>query len=87
MVLALSLGTASATDALKPAGEIFASLFGSSPAQQDAADRMSSAVGVSSSADGYTITVDAVIGDEYTCYVVYRITAEDGTPMLRKKLI
>lgn len=81
VVLALSLGTASATDALKPAGEIFAGLFGSSPTQQDAADRMSSAVGVSSTADGYTITVDAVIGDEYTCYVVYRITAEDGTPL------
>lgn len=80
-ILVLSLGTAGATGALKPAGEVFAQLFGSSPAQQEAADRMSSAVGVSSTADGYTITVDAVIGDENTCAIVYSITAEDGTPL------
>ena len=60
--LVLSLGTAGATGALAPAGEFFSHLLGGTAAQRDAADRMSSAVGVSATADGYTITVDGGAG-------------------------
>lgn len=38
-------------------------------------------VGVSASADGYTMTVDAIIGDRYNVAVVYTLTREDGQPI------
>ena len=79
--LVLSLGTAGATGALAPAGEFFAHLLGGSSAQQAAADRMSSAVGVSATADGYTITVDGVLGDAFNCLVHYTLSTQDGTPL------
>lgn len=79
--LVLSLGTAGATGALRPAGEFFAHLLGGSSAQQAAADRMSSAVGVSATADGYTITVDGVMGDEANCLIRYTLSSQDGTPL------
>ena len=50
-------------------------------AQQAAADRMSSAVGVSATADGYTITVDGVLGDAFNCLVHYTLSTQDGTPL------
>ena len=79
--LVLSLGTAGATGALRPAGAFFAHLLGGSSAQQAAADRMSSAVGVSATADGYTITVDGVMGDEVNCLIRYTLSSQDGTPL------
>ncbi len=79
--LVLSLGTAGATGALAPAGEFFSHLLGGTAAQRDASDRMSSAVGVSATADGYTITVDGVLGDEFNCLVHYTLSTQDGTPL------
>lgn len=79
--LVLSLGTAGATGALEPAGEFFAHLLGGTAAQQAAADRMSSAVGVSATADGYTLTVDGVMGDEANCLIRYTLSSQDGTPL------
>ncbi len=77
--LVLSLGTAGATGRAARRG-ILRPPVGGSSAQQAAADRMSSAVGVSATADGYTITVDGD-GDEANCLIRYTLSSQDGTPL------
>lgn len=81
VVLLLSLGTAGATGALKSVGEVFAGLFGASPTQTEILNEMGHPVGVSATADGLTISVDAIIGDQACYAIVYSITPEDGTPL------
>lgn len=81
VVLLLSLGTAGATGALKSVGEVFAGLFGASPTQTEILNEMGHPVGVSATADGLTISVDAIIGDKFNYAIVYSITPEDGVPL------
>ncbi len=57
----------------------FAPLFGF--AQADIVDSIGRPIGVSVSADGYTLTADAVIGDQYNVAVVYTLRREDGQPI------
>lgn len=80
-VLLLSLGTAGATGALKSVGEVFAGMFGASPTQTKILNEMGHPVGVSATADGLTISVDAIIGDAACYAIVYSITPEDGVSL------
>lgn len=58
---------------------LLAPLFGI--AQTEIVDDIGIPVGVSASADGYTLTADAVIGDRYNVAVVYTLTRDDGQPI------
>lgn len=79
--LILSLGTAGATGALQSVKDVFAGLFGSSPGQTRILEEMSRSVGASATADGLTITVDAILGDKANCVIVYSITPEEGVAL------
>lgn len=58
---------------------LLAPVFGG--ARTEIVDGIGVPVGVSASADGYTMTVDAIIGDRYNVAVVYTLTREDGQPI------
>ena len=58
---------------------LLAPVFGG--ARTEIVDGIGVPVGVSASADGYTVTVDAIIGDRYNVAVVYTLTREDGQPI------
>ena len=79
--LLLSLGTAGATGALKSVSEAFAGWLGASPDQTQLLEGMGHSIGVSDTADGLTISVDAIIGDESNYVIVYSITPEEGTTL------
>ncbi len=64
---------------------LLAPLFGM--AQTELVDNIGVPVGVSSSADGYTITADVVIGDRYNIAVVYTLSSEDGQPLPENLMI
>ena len=78
--LLMTMGVGAAVT-LTPAGEVFASIFGDSPAQTEILDRMGVPIGASDTADGVTITADAIIGDTYSYAVVYSIARDDGQPL------
>ena len=81
--LALALtATAGATGVLKSAAEVFAPLFGGSPAQTEIIDQIGYPVGASDTDNGVTITADAVMGDAYNAVIVYTISRDDGTRLL-----
>lgn len=73
--------TAGATGVLPSARDVFSSLFGGDPAQTEIIDQIGHPIGASHTADGFTITADAIIGDAYNYIVIYSIQREDGTPM------
>ena len=81
--LLMTMGVGAAVT-LTPAGEVFASIFGNSPAQTEIMDRMGVPIGASDTADGVTITADAIIGDTYSYSVVYSIARDDGQPLRRR---
>lgn len=76
----LCLGAA-ATGALKPAGQVFAGIFGASPAQTEIIDRIGYPLDASATVDGVTVRADAIIGDTYSYAIVYSIFREDGQPI------
>ena len=78
--LLMTMGVGAAVT-LTPAGEVFASIFGDSPAQTEILDRMGVPIGASDTADGVTIAADAIIGDTYSYAVVYSIARDDGQPL------
>ena len=78
--LLMTMGVGAAVT-LTPAGEVFASVFGGAPAQTEIMDRMGVPIGASDTADGVTITADAIIGDTYSYAVVYSIARDDGRPL------
>ena len=59
---------------------LLAPLFGGT--RTEIVDHIGSPIGASVSADGYTITADAIIGDRYNLAVVYTLTRDDGQPLL-----
>ncbi len=73
--------TAGATGVLPSAREAFSSIFGSDPAQTEIIDQIGHPIGASDTAEGFTITADAIIGDACNCIIIYSIQREDGTPM------
>ena len=78
--LLMTMGVGAAVT-LTPAGEVFASVFGNSPAQTEIVDRMGVPIGASDTSGGVTITADAIIGDTYSYAVVYSIARDDGQPL------
>ena len=58
---------------------LLAPLFGC--AQTEIVDRIGIPVGASCTADGYTLTAEAIIGDRYNFAVVYSLVREDGQPI------
>ncbi len=63
---------------------LLAPLFGM--AQTKIVDSIGVPVGVSATSGGYTLTVDAIIGDRYNYAVVYTMTRDDGQPMPEGRL-
>lgn len=80
LVLALGVG-ASAAGVLKAPAEVFSDLFGGRPAQTEIVDRIGRPIDASATADGITITADAILGDRHSYAIVYSIARADGTPL------
>ena len=78
--LLMTMGVGAAVT-LTPVGEVFASVFGGTPAQTELMDQMGMPIGASDTSGGVTITADAIIGDTYSYAVVYSIAREDGQPL------
>lgn len=55
---------------------LLAPLFGG--AQTEIVDKIGVPIGASTSVNGYTLTVDAIIGDRYSVMIAYTLTREDG---------
>ena len=79
--LVLSVGVAGATGVLEDVGKSFSAIFGPS-AQTEVIDQIGYPVGASATANGITITADAIVGDTYSYAVVYTIQREDGEALV-----
>jgi len=73
---------AGASGGLKTAAEALSALFGGTPAQTEVVDRIGRPLGASDSADGITISADAIIGDKYNICIIYSIRRDDGEPFV-----
>lgn len=58
---------------------LLAPLFGG--AQTEIVDEIGVPIGASTSVNGYTLTVDAIIGDRYSVMIAYTLTRDDGQPI------
>ena len=85
--LVLSLGVAGAAGALGSAGDAFAGLFGGGAAETEVIDQIGYPIGASATADGVTITADAIVGDAHSYAIVYSIRREDGAPLADPELL
>lgn len=84
--LVLSVGVAGATGVLGEVGERFSALFG--PATQtEIIDRIGYPIDASVTADGITITADAIVGDTYSYAIVYSISRADGQPLVNQETL
>ena len=75
----LLMGTAAAELDNGGVSNLLAPVFGG--AQTELIDAIGYPIGASCSADGYTVTADAVAGDRYNMYIAYTITRDDGQPL------
>ena len=73
-------GAAYAASPYVTVGDAFDALFNGAPAKTEVADSIGRPIGATASADGVTITADAIIGDANTLSIVYSVTFEDGIP-------
>ena len=73
LVLSMAL-TAEATNGA--VSNLLAPLFGG--AQTEIVDKIGVPVGASTSVNGYTLTVDAIIGDRYSVMIAYTLSRDDG---------
>jgi hypothetical protein len=76
LILSMAL-TAEATNGT--VSNLLAPLFGG--AQTEIVDTIGVPVGASTSVNGYTLTVDAIIGDRYSVMIAYTLTRDDGKPI------
>lgn len=58
---------------------LLAPLFGG--AQTEIVDEIGVPIGASTSVNGYTLTVDAIIGDRYSVMIAYTLSRDDGQPI------
>lgn len=58
---------------------LLAPLFGG--AQTEIVDKIGVPIGASTSVNGYTLTVDAIIGDRYSVMIAYTLSRDDGQPI------
>lgn len=73
LVLSMAL-TAEATNGT--VSNLLAPLFGG--AQTEIVDEIGVPIGASATANGYTLTLDAIIGDRYSVMVAYTLSRDDG---------
>lgn len=73
LVLSMAL-TAEATNGT--VSNLLAPLFGG--AQTEIVDKIGVPIGASASVNGYTLTMDAIIGDRYSVMVAYTLSRDDG---------
>ena len=73
LILSVAL-TAEATNGT--VSNLLAPLFGG--AQTEIVDKIGVPIGASASVNGYTLTMDAIIGDRYSVMVAYTLSREDG---------
>lgn len=76
LILSVAL-TAEATNGT--VSNLLAPLFGG--AQTEIVDEIGVPIGASTSVNGYTLTVDAIIGDRYSVMIAYTLTRDDGQPI------
>lgn len=76
LILSMAL-TAEATNGA--VSNLLAPLFGG--AQTEIVDEIGVPIGASTSVNGYTLTVDAIIGDRYSVMIAYTLTRDDGQPI------
>lgn len=76
LLVSMALTAEAATGAVS---NLLAPLFGA--AQTEIVNNIGVPVGVSTSADGYTLTCDAIIGDRYNVGIVYTLSRDDGQPI------
>ena len=58
---------------------LLAPLFGG--VQTEIADEIGVPIGASTSVNGYTLTVDDIIGDRYSVMIAYTLSRDDGRPI------
>ena len=73
LILSMAL-TAEATNGT--VSNLLAPLFGG--AQTEIVDKIGVPIGASATANGYTLTLDAIIGDRYSVMVAYTLSRDDG---------
>ena len=76
LVLSIAL-TAEATNGT--VSNLLAPIFGG--AQTEIVDDIGVPIGASTSVNGYTLTVDAIIGDRYSVMIAYTLSRDDGQPI------
>ena len=76
LIISMAL-TAEATNGT--VSNLLAPLFGG--AQTEIVDEIGVPIGASTSVNGYTLTVDAIIGDRYSVMIAYTLTRDDGQPI------
>ena len=76
LVLSIAL-TAEATNGT--VSNLLAPIFGG--AQTEIVDDIGVPIGASTSVNGYTLTVDAIIGDRYSVMIGYSLSRDDGQPI------
>ena len=76
LILSMAL-TAEATNGT--VSNLLAPLFGG--AQTEIVDEIGVPIGASTSVNGYTLTVDAIIGDRYSVMIAYTLIREDRQPI------
>ena len=76
LVLSVAL-TAEAADGT--VSNLLAPLFGG--AQTKITDEIGVPIGASTSVSGYTLSVDAIIGDRYSVMIAYTLSRDDGQPI------
>lgn len=76
LIISMAL-TAEATNGT--VSNLLAPLFGG--AQTEIVDKIGVPIGASTSVNGYTLTVDAIIGDWYSVMIAYTLTRDDGQPI------
>ena len=73
LIISMAL-TAEATNGT--VSNLLAPLFGG--AQSEIVDKIGVPIGASASVNGYTLTMDAIIGDRYSVMVAYTLSRDDG---------
>ena len=73
LIISMAL-TAEATNGA--VSNLLAPLFGG--AQTEIVDKIGVPIGASASVNGYTLTMDAIIGDRYSVMVAYTLSRDDG---------
>ena len=73
--------TAGAAGTLTSVGKLFQQVFhlSGNPVQTEIMDKIGKPLNASVSKNGLTITADAVVGDSYSCAIVFSVTKDDGT--------